>query len=512
MSMNPTRRTFLQTTGAAVAVGLAGSTIRSLAADRPPAPAGKSDDLCFRSARELAELIRTGKTSAHEVMAAHLRQIARLNPKLNAIVAKLDDDRCLALAAAADQARARGDKVGPLHGLPIAIKDTEPVVGFPFTRGSPIFRNDMPKADSAVVARLREAGALIIGKTNLPEFAMGSHSYNPVYGTTLNPYDPTKSAGGSSGGAAAALAAGMLPIANGSDLGGSLRNPGNFNNVVGFRPTVGLVTMAPSAMPFGNLAVKGPLARSVADVAFQMTVMAGADPRDPACYPSDPSIFGQPLERNLKKVRVAWCPDLGGLPLHPEVRAVLDQQRAAFERLGCIVEDAHPDLTGADESFLTLRAWRTWSNYGSLLVKHRSEMKPEAVSEIEAGASLTAADLTKAMTMQAQVMDRMRAFQEKYEIVACAVNQVPPFDAKLDWPKEIAGVKMENYVSWMKTAYWITGTACPSISVPAGFTPGGLPVGIQLVGRYRADFPLLQFAHMFEQATNVGRRRPALAA
>ncbi len=506
--MKSNRRTFLKTT--ASVLSLAG--IESAAAG----PAGRAtDDLCFRSARELAGLIRDRQSSAREVMTAHLRQIARLNPRLNAIVAKLDDARCLALAEAADQQQARGEPLGPLHGLPMAIKDTEPVVGFPFTRGSTIFRNEMPKTDSVVVERLRGAGALIIGKTNMPEFGMGSHTYNRVYGTTVNPYDTSKSAGGSSGGAAAALAAGMLPIANGSDLGGSLRNPGNFNNVVGFRPSVGLVPNAPVAMPFGNLTVKGPMARTVGDVGFLLTVMAGADGRDPASYPCNPAAFMRlrepDLRNNLKGVRVAWCPDLGALPLDAEVRGVLEKQRATFEGLGCVVEDAHPDLSGVDEAFLTLRAWRTWSNYGSLLANHRNEMKPEAVAEIEEGAKLSAADLTKAMTAQAQVMERMRVFQQKYEFLLCAVNQLPPFDAKLDWPKEIAGVKMEHYVAWMKSAYWISATACPAISVPAGFTSDGLPVGIQMVSRYRSDLELLQFAQAFEQATNVGKRRPAIA-
>ncbi len=341
---------------------------------------------------------------------------------------------------------------------------------------------------------------------------MGSHTYNSVYGATRNPYDLTKIAGGSSGGAGAALAAGMLPLANGSDLGGSLRNPGNFNNVVGFRPTVGLVTNAPVTMPFGNLVVKGPLARSVDDVAFLTSVMAGPDPADPASYPSEPAVFTKPLERDLKNVRVAWCPDLGGLPLDPQVRAVLENQRATFEKLGCIVEEAHPDLSGADEAFLTLRAWRTWSSQGPLLASHRAEMKPEAVSEIEAGAKVTTDALTRAMKLQSQVMERMRMFQQKYEFVLCAVNQLPPFDVTLDWPKEIAGTRMDHYIAWMKSAYWISTTAGPAISVPAGFTSNGLPVGIQLVGRYRADFELLRFAHMFEQVTGVGKRRPAIAA
>jgi amidase len=506
--MSCTRREFLSQVGSAVAIG-------ALAKSPPVAAAASGTaagtDLCFGSGRELARLIRERKLSARELMTAHLRQIARLNPKLNAIVAKLDDAKCLALADEADQQLARGARIGPLHGLPFAHKDTEPAVGFPFTRGSTIFRNDMPKADSVVVERLRLAGVITIGKTNVPEFAFGSHTYNKVYGTTTNPYDVTKSAGGSSGGAAAALAAGMLPLANGSDLGGSLRNPGNFNNVVGLRPTVGLVPMAPVGMPFVGMAVKGPLARSVADTAFLLSVMAGPDGRDPGCYPSDPTIFTRPLERSLKGVRVAWCPGLGALPLDPRVRAVLDAQRRTFEKLGCVVEEAAPDFSGVDEAFLTLRAWRTYSAYGDLLAKHRDEMKPEAVGEIEAGAKVTGTAVSKAMVRQAQIMERMRVFQERYQFVLCAVNQVPPFDATLDWPKEIAGTKMDNYIAWMKSAYWITMTSCPAISVPAGFTPEGLPVGIQIVGRYRGDFELLQMAHMFEQATNVGKKRPAIA-
>jgi amidase len=471
----------------------------------------KSADLCFMSGRELASLIRAQKVSSREVMTAFLEQINRVNPKINAIVAKLDDDKCLALADDADQRAARGEKLGPLDGLPFAFKDVEAVVGFPFTRGSPIYKDDMPTEDAVLVERLRNAGVLPIGKTNMPEFGMGSHTYNNVYGTTLNPYDVTKSAGGSSGGAAAALASGLLPLADGSDLGGSLRNPGNFNNVVGFRPTVGLVPTAPNPFPFLGFAVKGPMARSVADAAFLLSLMAGPDPRDPACYPSDPLLFATALDRNFKETRVAWCPDLGGLPLERRIRAVLEARRRTFEDLGCIVEQAHPDLSGAEEIFLTIRAWRSAITLGPLLAKHRDRLKPEAIWEIELGARLTSADVGKAMVRHGELMQRMQSFQERYEFIFCAVNQVPPFDAKIDWPKEIEGVKMEHYIAWMKSAYWISTTFRPAISVPAGFTVEGLPVGIQIVGRYRDDFGVLQMAHAFEQATGFGRKRPATA-
>jgi amidase len=470
-----------------------------------------ASDLCFTSGRELAESIRARKISAREVMSAFLRQIDRVNPKINAIVAKLDDDRCLALADEADRRLARGDVVGPLHGLPFAFKDLDPAVGFPMTRGSPIFKDFMPSEDSALVERLRGAGVLAIGKTNVSEFGMGSHSYNEVYGTTLNPYDLTKSAGGSSGGAGAALAAGLLPLASGSDLGGSLRNPANFNNVVALRPTVGLVPAAPVALPFLGFTVKGPMARSVADVAFLLSAMAGAHPRDSACFPSDPSVFAKPLARDFKNFRVAWCLDLGGLPLDRRVRSVLEAQRQAFAGLGCEVENVCPDLTGADEIFLKIRAWNYWHTLGPLLKEHRAQMKEEAVWQIESGSRYSGAEIAQAMNRHGELMERMRRFQDKYEFLACAVNQVPPFDAALHWPREIEGVAMENYLSWMKSAYWVSATFHPAISVPAGFTEDGLPVGIQIVGRYRDDLGVLQIAHAFEQATNFGRRRPEVA-
>jgi amidase len=464
--------------------------------------------LCFTSARELARLIRAKAVSAREVMAACLQQINRHNPTLNAIVARLDDDRCLALADAADQATVRGEACGPLHGLPTAFKDLEPAAGFPFTRGSPIYKEAVATEDSAVVERVRRAGAIGIGKTNVPEFGMGSHTYNNVYGLTRNPYDHTKTAGGSSGGAGAALAAGMLPFADGGDLGGSLRNPANFNNIVALRPSVGLVPNAPVQIPFVGVSVKGPMARSVADVAFVLGVMAGADPRDPQSYASDPATFAGSLERRFTDVRVAWCPDLGGLPLDGRVRRVIDAQRAVFENLGCIVEDACPDFENADDIFMTLRAWASWNINGPLLAAHRSQMKPEAIWEIEQGARLSAADVARALIQQGQLLERIRRFQEQYEFLVCAVNQVPPFDASERWPQSIAGVAMENYISWMKSAYWISVTCRPAVSVPAGFTEEGLPVGIQLVGRYRDDLNVLKLAYAFEQATQVGTRRP----
>ncbi len=504
------RRDFLKVAGASAAVSALASCVGAQppGAERGTTVPTVSSELCFLNATELAALIKGRKVSAREVMAAHLECIDRVNPRINAIVAKLDDEQCLALADAADRRAVRGAAVPPLHGLPIAFKDLQPAVGFPFTRGSPIFKDAMPDEDSLLVERIRMAGAIPIGKTNVPEFGMGSHTYNKVYGTTLNPYDPTKSAGGSSGGAGAALATGMLPIADGSDFGGSLRNPGNFNNVVGLRPSVGLVPTAPGVFPHLGFVVLGPLARSVADAGLLLSVIAGADARDPGAYPSDPLSFRQDLARSFRGTRVAWCPDLGGLPLDPRVRTVLEAQRRTFEDLGCIVEEAAPDLRDADSIFLTIRGFRSAALYDELLATHRDQMKPEAVREVEAGLRLTSGEVARAMNQHAELLDRVRRFQQRFEFIVCAVNQIPPFDATLDWPRSIDGVPMENYLAWMKSAYWITVTFRPAISVPAGFTSDGLPVGMQIVGRFREDLAVLQLAQAFEQDTGFGKKRP----
>lgn len=508
------RRALLAGIGGALALARGADVAAAEATARPraTAPLRTDDDLCHSSATALVRLLRAKQLSARELMSAHLRRIERVNPRINALVALLPPERCLALADEADRRLARGDEVGPLHGLPTAFKDLEPAVGFPNTRGSTIFRDDRPTADSVLVERIRAAGALGIAKTNVPEFGMGSHTYNSVYGTTLNPWNLAKSAGGSSGGAGAALAAGLLPIADGSDYGGSLRNPASFNNVVALRPTVAVVPMAPNPLPFFGFAVKGPMARTVTDLALQMTVMAGADPRDPASLPTDPRAYRRPLDRSFEGVRVAWCPDLGDLPLDPAVRAVLDGQRRTFESLGCRVEPASPDLSGVEDVFLTLRAWRSWTAYKDLLAKHRDALKPEAIGEIEAGAKLTGDDVGRAMLEHARFLERVRRFQQDYPFMICTASQVPPFDATLTWPRSVDGVPMPHYLEWMRSAWAITTTWCPAAAVPAGFTPDGLPVGLQIVGRARDDFGVLQLAYAFEQATRFGRRRPTIPA
>ena len=469
-----------------------------------------TNEICFLNASGLAARVRRRELSAREVMQAHLEQIARVNPTINAIVNKLDDEACLALADDADKRLAAGTEVGPLHGLPIAFKDLEDAVGFPNTKGSPLHVNDYPEKDSLLVERLRRAGALGIGKTNVPEFGLGSHTFNTVFGATRNPYDFGKTAGGSSGGAGAALATGMLPIADGSDMGGSLRNPGNYNNVVGFRVSPGLVPTFPSELPWIQLSVKGPMARSVADVALMLTAIAGPDPRSPLALEVDPAGFGRPLERDFRGVRVAWCPDLGGLPLDPRVRAGLESQRHVFESLGCFVEEAAPDFTGAEEVFQNLRAFLQATANADTFEADRAQMKPEAVWNTEQGFKLTAVDVGKSLQQHAAIVERVRQFMERYEYILCAVNQVPPFDVDIRYPEEVDGVPMPTYISWMQSAYFITVSRVPAISVPCAFTDDGLPVGIQIVGRQKSDFAVLQLAHAFEQATQTGKRRPPI--
>ncbi len=467
-------------------------------------------DLCYLSAVELADRIRRRQLSAREVMAAHLDRIERVNPAINAIVSMLPPEQCLAAADLADkQLAAAGDRLGPLHGLPIAFKDLEDAVGFPTSSGSPIFAGTYPERDSAIVERLRAAGVVPIGKTNVPEFGLGSHTYNRVFGPTRNPYDQSRTAGGSSGGAGAALATGMLPIADGSDMGGSLRNPGNFNNVVGFRPSPGLVPRWPSGGPWLPLSVKGPLARSVDDVALLLQAMAGRDARDQLSYETPAATFATPVEADVAGRRVAWAPDLGGLPLDPAVRRVLDAARPVLESLGLHVEEAVPDLTDADRIFRDLRAF-SLTEMAPLLETNRDDLKPEAVWNIEEGLKLTARDVASAMAAQAALFDRVTTFMGRHDAIVCAVNQVPPFPIDTAYPTEVAGVAMESYIAWMKSAYWVTVTGLPAISVPAGFTDDGLPVGIQLVGRPHGDRALLELARAFEQATRVGERRPSV--
>jgi amidase len=467
-------------------------------------------ELCFTPAKKLARLIRSRKLSATEVMKAFIAQIERVNPKVNAIVTFLPE---LALSAATKFDRNfKANRIKPLAGLPIAYKDNVPTRGIRTTSGSPVYRDHVPKIDHVIVERLSAAGAITIGKTNLPEFAAGSHTFNLVFGATLNPYDTSKSAGGSSGGAAAAVAAGMLPFADGGDLAASLRNPGNYCNVVGFRPSPGRVPHWPAPNAWNTLGVLGPIGRTVEDSAFLLAAMAGPDSRAPVSISEPGRQFLKPLGRKFNKVRVAWSKDLGGLPMDARVTAVLEKQRKVFTGLGCIVEEAEPDFSGATEAFETLRAVSFVQNYGELVKTRRREVKDSIIWNVEQGWKLTPDQIAHAEAHRNVLYHRMRLFLERYEFLLCPVNQLPPFPAEQEYPTAIGGELMTNYLDWMKSCYYITITSHPAISVPAGFTRDNLPVGIQIVGRYRADFSVLQLAHAFEQETQSWRRRPGVAS
>ncbi|MFN0092482.1 MAG: amidase [Acidimicrobiales bacterium] len=466
-------------------------------------------ELVWRSARDLAADLAAGRVSAREVLAAHLDRIASVNPAVNAVVT-LTAERAQDAAAAADEARARGELLGPLHGLPVAHKDLVLTKGVRTTFGSPIFAEFVPAEDALLVTRLRAAGAIALGKTNTPEFGAGSQTFNPVFGATRNPYDLSRTCGGSSGGAAAALASGMLPIADGSDLGGSLRNPASFCNVVGLRPTPGRAPSWPSRFAWGSMSVEGPMARSVADVGLLLSAMAGPDLRCPLSLESDPAVFAGPLDADLAGVRVAWSPTLGGLPVEPAVRAVIDSARSVLEALGCVVVEADPPLDHADRIFEVLRAHQFELGFGGLLERSRAQMKDTVVWNIEQGRALSGPEVGEAERLRSELYARWCEFFTRFDAVAAPVVQTPPFPIEQEWVDEIDGEKLATYLDWMKSCFRISVTSSPALSVPAGFTPEGLPVGLQLVGRPRGELDLLRLAHGFEAATGHGARRPLL--
>jgi amidase len=450
------------------------------------------------TARAMADAVRRREISARELLELHLARIAERNPQLNAIVS-LDEERARAGAADADTATARGDELGPLHGLPFAFKDTHDVAGWRTTYGSPLFADHVPDADDLVVARIRAAGAVPIGKTNVPEFAAGSHTFNTVFGTTLNPVDPTRSAGGSSGGAACALRTGMVPLADGSDMGGSLRNPASFCGVVGLRPSLGRVPSWPTDNLWETTGTSGPLARNVGDLALLLSVIAGPDPRVPTALADPGTAFAPPVAGDLGGLRVALSHDLGGLlEVDEEVTRVVDAAGSRLAAAGARVEPAYPDLAEAEDTFRTLRAWVFQAGFGELLAAHPDAFKQSLADNIRAGADLTGADVARAYAQRTALAERMRRFFETYDVLVLPTSQVPPFPADQEYPDAINGRPMATYLDWMRSAYVITVTGCPAVSVPGGTTPDGLPVGVQIVAPFGADRRLLEVAAAFE--------------
>lgn len=469
----------------------------------------RDSEICFVPANRLAGMIRNRHVSVREVMEAHLARIEEVNSKVNAIIT-LIPEIALKQARLADEALARRTDPGPLFGLPIAHKDLTLTKGIRTTFGSPLMKDFVPAQDQLIVERLKDAGAITIGKTNTPEFGAGSQTYNEVFGETLNPYDLTKTCGGSSGGAAVALACGMVPLADGSDMGGSLRNPASFCNVVGFRPSPGRVPVWPTAAAWFTYGVDGPMARTVEDVSLMLSAIAGPDSRSPISIDEPGSLFSRPLERDFKETRIAWGRDLNGLPVDPRVTTAIDAQRHVFESLGCVTEDGEPDFTDADEVFKAWRAWYVELSVASLTDAQKKLLKETILWNAEQGRILSGPDLGRVEMKRTQLYHRVREFMETFEFMVLPVSQVPPFDVKERWVKEINGVKMETYIDWMKSCYFITTVGLPAVSVPCGFTPEGLPVGIQIVGRHRDDFRLLQLAYAFQQATGFYKKRPPI--
>ncbi len=486
---------------------LMATTVDGMSQEAPAATQPSS--LCFESAKSLASMIRKKNVSAREVLDAHLKQIERVNPKVNAIVT-LVPEQALATAKLCDEAAAKGRFLGPLHGLPVAHKDLHDTKGIRTTYGSPIFKDHVPGADTLIVHRIREAGAVTLGKTNTPEFGAGSQTFNPVFGATKNPYDLSKTCGGSSGGAAVALACGMIPIADGSDTGGSLRNPASFCSVVGFRTSPGRVPRVPTNSAWSTISIVGPMARNVADCAFFLSAIAGRDERAPLSIHEEGGRFAKPLGRDFKGVRVAWFRDLGGLAFDRRTRAVMDAQRKVFESLGCTVEQAEPDFSGADEAFRVARALSFHQQHSAIVARHRSQIKATVLEEVDLGARLTGPEITKAETLRSALYQRVGEFFSKYEFFVLPSTQVPPFDVNQQYVTEIEGQRMGNYIDWMRSCYYISILHNPAISVPGGFTSDQLPVGVQIVGRHHDDWGVLQMAHAFEEAAGV-RKVPPVA-
>jgi amidase len=492
----------------------AGSAAGALLTSAAPAVwAGQpQSDIVLMDASALSQVIAARKVSCVEVMNAYLDHIDRLNPKVNAIVALQDRPALIAQARERDTQVGGGEIMGPLHGFPHAVKDLFWVRGIRTTSGSPIFKDFIPDKDSPPVARLRKAGAIFIGKTNAPEFGLGSHTYNPVYGATLNAYDQTKSAGGSSGGAAVSTALRLVPVADGGDFGGSLRNPAGWNNVFGLRPSFGVVATGGDVWQAG-MGVNGPMARSVADLALLLSVQAGYDPHAPLSWGSDGRQYLAPLGADMKGKKIAWLGDFGGFaPYEPGVLELCRTALKSFEAIGCVVEEAVPDMAPAPvwEAFVRLR----WQQDGMGLVGYyndpakRALLKPEAIWEAEGALKLSAVDAAAASAVRTAWFRSVSRLFERYDYLVAPTAQVFPFDVHETWPHEIASHPMSTYSEWMKAVCLISMTDCPSLAVPAGFGAQGLPMGLQIIAPVRRELDCLRLAYAYEQATQWTSKRP----
>jgi amidase len=468
------------------------------------------NELCTKSAVELAKLLAARQVSCVEVMDTHLDQIGRFNPRLNAIVSFIGNDAARTKAARLDAEYPGAGRTPPLWGLPTAHKDLVLTRGMRTTFGSPLYAQFMPNEDDLIVERIRDAGAIAIGKTNVPEFGAGSQTFNRVFGPTHNPYDTSRTCGGSSGGAAVTLAARMLPIADGSDLGGSLRNPAAFCNVVALRPTPGRVPAYPVRNPWFDMSVLGPMARSVDDVALFLSALVGDDPRVPLALTEPGSNFYPVAPFTMKGVRIALTLDFDGLPVQREIRNRIEATGQLLESLGAHVEYACPDLRSARDIFHVLRAHSFRQRHGVWSPAERAQLKDTILWNLAAGEALTVADLDRAWEARRVLIDGVTKFFRNYDFIVGPTTQVVPFDVEQPYVTEIEGVQMNDYLEWMQSCIRITVTGCPALSLPAGFSADGLPIGMQLVAPFRAEARLLAFAKAVETATGYAARVPDL--
>lgn len=462
----------------------------------------------------LSHVIHSRQVSCREVMQAYLAQIERFNPQVNALVSLRPTDELLVEADACDQQLDQDQSRGWMHGMPQAIKDLAATAGLRTTMGSSLFAGHVPQHDAISVARVRANGAIIVGKSNVPEFGLGSQTYNSVFGTTTNAYDPTLIAGGSSGGAAVALALRMLPVADGSDMMGSLRNPAAFNNVFGFRPSQGRVPYGPVPETFvQQLATEGPMGRSVTDVARLLGIQAGHDRRVPLSLTSDPQQFNEPLQCDFAGVRLGWLGDYNGyLPMDVGVLNLCESALGDFTALGCQVETCHPDFSMERlwQCWLVHRHWLVQGSLGALHAdpQKREQLKPEAQWEIEGGLRMTAADVYQASVSRSEWYRVLGKLFERYDFLLLPTAQVFPFDAQTPWPRIVGGHSMDTYHRWMEVVIGPTLAGLPCMSVPVGFNSAGLPMGMQIIGPAQADRAVLQLAYAHEQLTQWVKRRP----
>lgn len=463
-------------------------------------PAG---DICRLSAIDLAEAIRLRRLSVREVVTAFLDRIEAVNPLVNAIVSLRERADILREADAADAHLAQGGLTGSLFGLPMAIKDLAMTRGLRTSSGSPIFADFVPQEDDFFVERIRNAGAIIIGKTNVPEFGLGSNTYNNVFGPTLNAFDPALTAGGSSGGAAVALALDMVPVADGSDFGGSLRNPAAWNNVYGFRPSQGLVPGGPDVEVFhAQMGVDGPMGRNVRDMALLLDVQAGYHPQAPLSWEKSGS-FLEGLATPAKGGRIGWLGDLGGhLPTEPGILDLCESALGRFAQASFVSEPLLPDVDfeALWQAFVTLRQ----ASSGSALKVHyddphkRALLKPEAVWEVENAMRLTAPQVRAASVVRTSWHRTLLSLFERFDLIALPTAQVFPFEVGIHWPQEVAGRAMDSYHRWMQVSALATLGGCPALNVPVGFDAAGRPMGMQLIGRPRGDLAVLRAGAAYE--------------